>query len=621
MSESNEVRVNLGHATAYADAVANGYTGTREQFGRDQANFANNAQAAESAKTAAETAAQNASNSADAAAKSAQTAGNAKTAAETAKTAAETAKSAAETAKTAAESAKTAAETAKTDAVTAKTDASKAKDDAVTAKNQAASAATSAGNSASAAASSSNQAANSATTAGEAASAATNAANNAATSASAAKTSEQNAERYAVEARDKLPKPVNQPVNEGYVYQHSDGTTHLIPAGDGLNAFKISLLVDNGADGTPGAVEYLDDAFGMTQASMSSDGVLTPGDWANHPIYNYFRPCVIAPGASTPAYFLDKNDLSKKEDGSDAVLTGEDGDVMVQVKKLYGRFVPVGNKVKITIMNYRETADDICFTKYGDVEYDYAYRGRYKAGVAAGDSTNTMRSISGVMPMVFMTRATARTRAKARGDEYHQNDIYLLWLWQAMYLFFFKTRQSQTALGQGRTKSSNTAAVACGWSDAKPWIWGNQNGEDGVVFLGVEDFYGNVWEWVDGAVLDKLTYKLTQDPSKYNDTGANYEISVPSGLTAAANNGKYLTRIQGTNECGFLPKNSGETGSGSNAFWCDYMWLAEGAQVVCFGGHWYTGASAGAFCWSLNHSAGDARAYIGSRLCRKNLQE
>ena len=73
MSESNEVRVNLGHATAYADAVANGYTGTREQFGRDQANFAKNAQAAESAKTAAETAAQNASNSADAAAKSAHT--------------------------------------------------------------------------------------------------------------------------------------------------------------------------------------------------------------------------------------------------------------------------------------------------------------------------------------------------------------------------------------------------------------------------------------------------------------------------------------------------------------------------------------------------------------------
>ena len=47
---SNETRVNLGHATAYADAVANGYTGTREQFGLDQADFASNAAAVEAAK-------------------------------------------------------------------------------------------------------------------------------------------------------------------------------------------------------------------------------------------------------------------------------------------------------------------------------------------------------------------------------------------------------------------------------------------------------------------------------------------------------------------------------------------------------------------------------------------
>jgi hypothetical protein len=34
----------LGNVTAYSDAVAAGYTGTREQFATDQANFAANAQ-------------------------------------------------------------------------------------------------------------------------------------------------------------------------------------------------------------------------------------------------------------------------------------------------------------------------------------------------------------------------------------------------------------------------------------------------------------------------------------------------------------------------------------------------------------------------------------------------
>lgn len=418
-----------------------------------------------------------------------------------------------------------------------------------------------------------------------------------------------------VAANDKVPKPVAQTLTEGYLYQKEDGTTKLMHGGDLSGNFKYSMLIDNGSDGTPGAIEYLDDAYGMTPMSMSSDGVLNAGDWGTSPILNYFKPCVIAPGSNDPAYFLRKDDLTKKLDGTDAVLTGADGDVMIQVKKLYGRFTRVGNKVKVSIMNYKEYDDCICFTDYAGTEYDYAYRGRYKAGEAAGDSSHTMRSISNVVPMVNMTRATARTRAKARGTDYHQNDIYLLFLWQAMYLLLFKTRQSQGALGQGRTLGSNTSAEACGWSDSKPWIWGNQNGIDGVVFLGVEDFYGNVWEWVDGAVLNNLTYKLTRDPSKYNDTGSGYEISQPSGLTAAAN--QYLTQVQGTNDLGFLPANSGTSSSGSNTYWCDYMWVAEAVQVVIFGGYWNLGALAGAFCWTLTHGTGHAFSTVGSRLCRK----
>lgn len=44
-------KIDLGAVTAYADAVAQGYTGTREQFGKDQAEFAKNAaQVAENLK-------------------------------------------------------------------------------------------------------------------------------------------------------------------------------------------------------------------------------------------------------------------------------------------------------------------------------------------------------------------------------------------------------------------------------------------------------------------------------------------------------------------------------------------------------------------------------------------
>ena len=422
-------------------------------------------------------------------------------------------------------------------------------------------------------------------------------------------------------ANDKVPKPVGQSLTEGYLYQQPDGSTILQHGEDRSGKFKYTISVDNGADGTPGAIEYLDDCYGFTPMTMSSDGVLDEGDWgsAGSELLDCFKPCVIANDSDTPAYFLRKDDLTKKADGTDAVLTGADGDVMIQVSKLYGRVTKVGNKAKISIMNYKEYDDCFCFNDIAGVENDFLYRGRYKAGVLADDSTNTMRSISNVVPMVSMTRATARSRAKARGTGYHQNNPYLLFLWEFMFMMLFKTRNSQAALGQGRTAMSYEAGVsnaeACGWSDEKPWIWGNQTGEDGVVFLGVEDFYGNVWEWVDGIVLNQLTYKLTRDPDLYNDTGDGYEISAASGLTAAENHGKYITQLQFTNDLGCLPADSGGS---SSTYFCDYMWVAESVQVASFGGVWSDGAYAGAFCWCLDGSASSALLDVGSRLCRKN---
>lgn len=113
---ADTITTDLGPVTAYADAVAHGYTGTREDFGELLAGAGQNLQAAVTAKEAAETAkaaaenaagqagasaksanksAGTASNAAENAADSAKAAGNAKTAAETAQGAAATSQDAA----------------------------------------------------------------------------------------------------------------------------------------------------------------------------------------------------------------------------------------------------------------------------------------------------------------------------------------------------------------------------------------------------------------------------------------------------------------------------------------------------------------------------------------------
>lgn len=146
---ADTIKTNLGPVTAYADAKAHGYTGTREEFGQLLAGAAGNLQdavaakeGAEAAKQAAETAQQaaaenqknagtqaanakasadTAAEQADAAKESAAGAANSATAAQESETNAGLSADAAANAEAAAKQAQQAAETAKTEAEAAKT--------------------------------------------------------------------------------------------------------------------------------------------------------------------------------------------------------------------------------------------------------------------------------------------------------------------------------------------------------------------------------------------------------------------------------------------------------------------------------------------------------------------
>lgn len=158
---ADTIKTNLGPVTAYADAKAHGYTGTREEFGVLLANAGLNLKAAETAKADAEAAKQAAETAQQAAAenqKNTETqAANAKasadTAAEQAAVAEESAADAANSA-TAAQESETNAGLSATAAANAEAAAKQAQNAAETAKADAETAKTAAGNSADAAANS-----------------------------------------------------------------------------------------------------------------------------------------------------------------------------------------------------------------------------------------------------------------------------------------------------------------------------------------------------------------------------------------------------------------------------------------------------------------------------------
>lgn len=400
-------------------------------------------------------------------------------------------------------------------------------------------------------------------------------------------------------------------VEEGFIFQNKDGST-ILAGGIAEDKFKYSIVVDNGVDGTPNAAEYYDDCAGFIEASGSN-----LGDWANTKLVKeYFRPCVIKPGSSTPEYYLQQDNMTLKEDGSAAVLTGADGDVMIEIKKLYGKFVEGDGKLKIYIMNYKEDDSCFCFNEIAGEERDVVYRGVYKAGVASGAGT-VMRSISGVKPLASTSLQKVITYAKNRGDGYHLNNFYMLMLYQCMYLLMYKNRDSQSALGKGNTNANNvspsTSPTKTGWSNDKPFCWGDQNDVNGVKFLGVEDFYGNVSEFVGGLIINDLVCKLTKDPSNYGDDATKYEIT--AGTAPLKVSGGYIKKMQVTGGA-LLPS---VAGGSSTTYFCDALWTPSAAEYgscfAMFGG--VNEGFAGAFCWNLVKSYTAATAREGSRLCRK----
>lgn len=122
---------------------------------------------------------------------------------------------------------------------------------------------------------------------------------------------------------------------------------------------------------------------------------------------------------------------------------------------------------------------------------------------------------------------------------------------------------------------------------------------------GIEDFFGNIFQWVDGYKATSTTMVKTAD-GNFNDNATGYEehpCTVP-------NNGGYLKDIVGDNELAFTPK----TFSGSSStYYADYGYLGS-VFLPAFGGYWADGAGAGAFCLNCSYSASSSGPYVGARL-------
>lgn len=286
------------------------------------------------------------------------------------------------------------------------------------------------------------------------------------------------------------------------------------------------------------------------------------------------------------------------------------GDVMVKIPKFWYRRYKEGDIEYIKIADKATTGFTLHpLFNHAGVESDCAYVGAYK-------TSSNNKSVSGASPQVSQTRATFRSNAKAKGTGWSLIDIAAVSAIQMLCMVEFATTNAQAAIGRGYC-NSNSAALSTGSCNNVANLTGRPAGTDGktgVVYRGIEDFWGNVWEWVDGVNWNGGTYYVCNNPANYaDDTATNYTALSYKGATNWSSS--YITTEgldTGNNPHVMLPS---AAGSGSEStYYCDACWSSTGWKVFRRGGDWDSGSYCGLFAASLDYTSSVSYTGFGSRL-------
>lgn len=326
------------------------------------------------------------------------------------------------------------------------------------------------------------------------------------------------------------------------------------------------------------AVTYTDDAVNMSGGSA---------DWDNLFPFNVIKPCLLKAGVVQ--YYLNPNNFTKKEDGSAADITsGADGDVMIEIPKLAYAIYYEGTDLYVKITDSPDAKGiDSRFCYYAHTRDSEGDRNKLYVSAYLGytDANSKLRSLSGKTPTAGQTIGTFRTQAHANGSGYDLLSFYPLILLQCLYLIRYKNLDSQTALGMGYTDTSNTSSHPTGGTVNAGMYYGTTEGLYPVKFLGIEDFWGNLEKYIDGAVVD-ANHNLLTAFKDFNDLGTNY---TDRGQIASANIDSYISKVWGTTEIGFIIKE----GNGSVTTYFSDVGTINSSAIWSFGGFYSSGFPGG----------------------------
>lgn len=437
------------------------------------------------------------------------------------------------------------------------------------------------------------------------------------------------------------------------------------------NAENVSLEVDQAAVATIGDIQELQKQIADLEAFIgySADDIYgVEVDFANKKFTRLSGAVNRTPGAGFDSInaFGGRKRCNVADDGTVTAYYGDSGytttgknaagtpvQVMVEQPKFYYKVVPMvlekgvkGTKIRKARYYVSDTLKPgfkvhPAFVDNGVVN-PYIYLAAFEGALfdtsanayildnaqVADFAADKLSSIAGTKPAggdtQNLTRANVRLLAQKRGKGWEQAYAATAAASQLLMLIEYASFDMQKAIGNGNTNQTSSAAniqytgATVSLGNASGAVT-NANGIQIVSYRGEENFWGNIWTWVDGMNEEN------PDPFESGQAGtlyvADHGFADNSKASPYKNTGihpdqgeGYVSAFGYSEEFDWLFIPAEHLGNSSLPVG-DYFWNNNpGWRVARLGGCCANGAYAGAFYWHLSNAASDRYWDIGGRL-------
>lgn len=220
-----------------------------------------------------------------------------------------------------------------------------------------------------------------------------------------------------------------------------------------------------------------------------------------------------------------------------------------------------------------------------------------------------------------LTRANTRKLANNRGNGWQISDVLSVSVTQILFIIEYASFNTQANIGlgvvnkaDGEGNESEITGATTNLGNASGMADGT-NGLVSVTYRGEENFWGNIWKWIDGLNIEcKGIHQAYWADHDFQD---NIKTSPYKncGFTLAKSNG-YVSAFGYSEDCDFLFLPSETVGNSSlpvgDNFWQNHTY--DGFLVSCLGSRWNSGSHAGGFYWYVYSWSSYRTRTLGGRL-------